>query len=68
VKGDGLALIFGKGKPKSEMEESESEESEGGDELPPDFEDYALSAFPEFEGKPKRLKALYNMVRCCSEG
>lgn len=73
VKGPALALVFGGGKSSpgrgasesedDEMDEASEEEGEG--EIPADFEDYAVQAFPELEGKPERLKALRKAMMAC---
>lgn len=54
---DGLALVFGDGKPGAG--------ARGDTEPPPDFEDAAVRAFPELDGKPKRIRALYEAIRAC---
>ena len=69
MKGEGLALIFGgpkkAGKKGSEPpEESESDEAY---DIPPDFEDEVIKAFPELEGRPKRVMALWKAVKACME-
>lgn len=68
------ALVVGKKKPGMPMmgedtepdADSESGEDYGG--LPPDFEDEAIKAFPELEGSPERLDALWKAMRACMEG
>lgn len=71
VKSPALALVFGGGKSSPGRGASESEdddemsEEEGEGEIPADFEDYAIQAFPELEGKPERLKALRKAMMAC---
>lgn len=55
------ASIFGK-KPKAA--EPDGDEAEGA-EMPPDFEDYAIQAFPELEDSPERLTALRKLIKSC---
>lgn len=68
------ALVIGKKKPKmgDAMDDSEpdmdSESDEDYSELPPDFEDEAIKAFPELDGESARLMALWKAVRACMEG
>lgn len=57
-----LSAIFGKAKGGAEPPEADPEESG----LPEDFEDYALTAFPELEGDDARLQALYNAMKACT--
>ncbi len=67
----GLASMFGKapvGKPAgagSDPMASESEYKSEGSGVPPDFEDYAATAFPDLEGDAARMKALYQAVKAC---
>ena len=66
----GLALIFGKGKPKSsddDAEESDDGEEYEEDEVPPDFESYAVEAFPELEDDSARTMAFWKAVKACVE-
>lgn len=63
-----LLLLAGKGsgKPGSEPAMGEDdEEAEEGDDVPPDFEEEAVAAFPELDGKPERIAALHRAVKCC---
>lgn len=56
------ASIFGKSKSKgAELDDDEGEEAE----MPPDFEDYAIQAFPELEDSPERLIALRKLIKSC---
>lgn len=69
-----LAIVFGP-KPKGgkkppvgagmddDMAEADDHEEEA--ELPPDFESYALEAFPELEGDTARTTALWKAVQAC---
>lgn len=79
-KGDPLMVIaFGKKKPgamgkrgspmgMSDHDDEMAEDPEMGesDEPPPDFEDEAIKAFPELEGSPERIQALYRAMKACS--
>lgn len=37
-------------------------------EVPPDFEDYALQAFPELEDDPARISALFQAMKAAANG
>ena len=60
-----LSAVFGAakgGEKSSPMAASEPSESA----VPEDFEDYALTAFPDLEGDPERIEALYNAMMVCA--
>lgn len=49
-------------------DDGDSMDSEGESDLPPEFESAALEAFPDLEGKPERLQALYDAISACHGG
>ena len=61
--GGGMGMSSGMGDGAEEDESDDEDESES---LPEDFEDYAITAFPELEGEPERLQALYRAMKACA--
>lgn len=41
---------------------------EEGYDMPPDFEDEAVAAFPDLEGSPERIEAFWRAVKACVGG
>lgn len=59
-----LLLLAGKGSAKAGPKPDGDEESEDmGDEVPPDFEEEAIAAFPELDGSPERIAALHRAIK-----
>lgn len=58
-----LSAVFGSA---SGGDKSLSEAEPDAAAIPEDFEDYALTAFPELEGDQARLEALYNAMKACA--
>lgn len=54
--------IFGKG---GSTPPEPGTEPDMDDEVPEDFEAYAVEAFPELEGKPDKLAALKKAIHAC---
>lgn len=65
-----LILALGKGPAKAgskpgAMGEDAEDDADESSEVPPDFEEEAIAAFPELDGETERLAALYRAVKCC---